>query len=58
MFTLYSTDRDGEWGIMTGKGCGRKRPWPDRGIIALQDWRASGKSVIIINKGHYGTPAF
>jgi hypothetical protein len=37
MFRLYSTGRDGDW------GCGRKRPWPERGIIALYDWRASGK---------------
>jgi hypothetical protein len=44
----------GDWGIMTGTGCGRKRPWPDRGIIPLYDWRVWGKSVKIINKGHYG----
>jgi hypothetical protein len=57
-FRLYSTERDVHCGIMTGKGCGRKRPWPERGIIALYDWRASRKSAKIINNGHYGKPVF
>jgi hypothetical protein len=58
MFRLYSTERDGDWGIMNGRGCGRKRPWSDRGVLALYSWRASGKSAMIMNKGHYGKPVF
>jgi len=49
----WHVQRDGDWGIMNGRGCGRKRSWPDGAITALYDWRASGKCVKMINKGHY-----